>query len=33
VRVTTVAFPLDQADVALRALAHDEFTGAAVLHA
>ena len=33
VRVTTVAFPLDQADVALRALAHDEFTAAAVLHA
>jgi propanol-preferring alcohol dehydrogenase len=31
IRVETVAYPLDQADVALRDLAHDRFTGAAVL--
>jgi propanol-preferring alcohol dehydrogenase len=30
-RVQTVAYPLDQADVALRDLAHDRVTGAAVL--
>ena len=33
VQVTTVPFPLAEADAALRALAHDELTGAAVLHA
>ena len=32
-QVTTAPFPLDQADAALRALAHDDVTGAAVLHA
>jgi hypothetical protein len=31
--VETVAYPLEQADVALRDLAHDRFTGAAVLRA
>ena len=31
IRVETVPYPLDQADVALRDLAHDRFTGAAVL--
>ena len=33
IRVETVAYPLEQADVALRDLAHDRFTGAAVLRA
>lgn len=31
IEVTTVAFPLEEADAALRALAHGEVTGAAVL--
>ena len=31
IRVETVAYPLEQADAALRDLAHDRFTGAAVL--
>jgi propanol-preferring alcohol dehydrogenase len=33
IQVTTVPYALDQADVALAALAADEITGAAVLHA
>ena len=33
IRVETVAYPLEQADAALRDLAHDRFTGAAVLGA
>ncbi|TML93995.1 MAG: zinc-dependent alcohol dehydrogenase family protein [Actinobacteria bacterium] len=33
IRVETVAYPLEQADAALRDLAHDRFTGAAVLRA
>jgi alcohol dehydrogenase, propanol-preferring len=33
IRVETVAYPLEQADVALRDLAHDRFSGAAVLRA
>ena len=33
VHVTTQAYPLDQADRALAAMAHDEVNGAAVLHA
>jgi propanol-preferring alcohol dehydrogenase len=32
IRVETVAYPLAEADVALRDLAHDRFNGAAVLH-
>jgi alcohol dehydrogenase, propanol-preferring len=32
IEVTTVAYHLDRADVALRDLAHDRFIGAAVLH-
>lgn len=33
IRVETTPYPLEQADVALRDLAHDRFAGAAVLHA
>ena len=33
IEVTTVPFPLEEADHALAALKHDEITGAAVLHA
>ena len=32
IRVATTPYPLEQADAALRDLAHDRFAGAAVLH-